>query len=108
MESQGRSSQRCDGPKGIRGHGRFHRRRASKPASSNIEKERFGATLISGCFGVELEPYIVEQFGSEYLASRKARTELLAIDKEIAELKTRLSALEARKATLERAIKPKG
>jgi len=52
------------------------------------------------------EPYIVEQFGPEYLASRKAKTELRAVNKEIAELKQRLSALEDRKATLERAIKP--
>jgi len=54
----------------------------------------------------QLEPYIVEQFGQEYLVDRKAKTELRAINKEMAELKKRLSALEARKATLERAIKP--
>jgi hypothetical protein len=54
----------------------------------------------------QLELYIVEQLGSEYLVSRKSKTELRAINKEIAELKKRLSTLEARKATLERAIKP--
>jgi hypothetical protein len=54
----------------------------------------------------QLELYIVEQCGSEYLVSRKSKTELRAINKEIGELKKRMSALEARKATLERAIKP--
>src|ERR1017187_4902067 len=54
----------------------------------------------------QLELYIVEQCGSQYLVSRKSKTELRAINKEIAELKKRMSALEARKATLERAIKP--
>ena len=54
----------------------------------------------------QLEPYIVEQFGSEYLVRTKSKTELRAINKEIAELKKRLSALEARKAMLGGAIKP--
>jgi hypothetical protein len=54
----------------------------------------------------QLELYIVEQCGSEYLVSRKSKTELRAINKEIGELKKRMSTLEARKATLERAIKP--
>ena len=53
----------------------------------------------------QLEPYIAEQLGSEYLASRKTKTELKAINKEIADLKGKLAALEARKATLKRAIK---
>jgi hypothetical protein len=54
----------------------------------------------------QLEPYIAEQLGSEYLASRKTKTELKAINKEIADLKEKLAALEARKAMLERATKP--
>ena len=53
----------------------------------------------------QLEPYIVEQFGSEYLVKTKSQTELRAINKEIADLKKKLSALEARKAELGRAIK---
>ena len=53
----------------------------------------------------QLEPYIVEQFGPEYLASKKSQTELRAISKEIADLRKKLAALEARKAELERAIK---
>ena len=53
----------------------------------------------------QLELYIVEQLGSEYLVSKKSKTELRAINKEIADLREKLAALEARKATLERAIK---
>jgi hypothetical protein len=52
----------------------------------------------------QLELYIVQQFGSEYLARTKSRAELRAICKEIADLKKRLSALEARKAELGRTI----
>ena len=48
----------------------------------------------------QLEPYIVEQFGSEYLLKTKSQTELRAINKEIADLKKKLSALEARKSAL--------
>jgi hypothetical protein len=53
----------------------------------------------------QLEPYIAEQLGSEYLVNKKARTELRSISKEIADIKTKLAALEARKAELERVIK---
>ena len=53
----------------------------------------------------QLEPYIVEQLGAEYLADKKGGTELRAVNKEIADLRRRLAALEARKATLERATK---
>jgi hypothetical protein len=53
----------------------------------------------------QLELYIVEQLGSEYLVSKKSKTELRAINKEIADLREKLAALEARKVTLERAIK---
>jgi len=53
----------------------------------------------------QLEPYIAEKLGSEHLMSRKVQTELRAIKKEIADMRTKLAALEARKAELERAIK---
>ena len=53
----------------------------------------------------QLELYIAQQLGSEYLVETKSKTELRAINKEIADLKKELSALEARKAALGRAIK---
>ena len=53
----------------------------------------------------QLEPYIAEKLGSEQLMSKKVQTELRAIKKEIADMRTKLAALEARKAELERAIK---
>jgi len=53
----------------------------------------------------QLEAYIAEQLGSEYLASKKAKTELRVVSKEIADLRQKLVELEARKAELERAIK---
>jgi hypothetical protein len=49
----------------------------------------------------QLECYIAEQLGSNHLASRNAQTELRKIDKEIADLKKKLAALEARKAESE-------
>ena len=52
----------------------------------------------------QLEPYIIEQLGSEYLAGKKFGTELHTISKEIAALRKKLAALEARKAELERGI----
>ena len=53
----------------------------------------------------QLEPYIAEELGSEYVASKKSLTELRAVNKEIADLRKRLIALEGRKAVLERAVK---
>jgi hypothetical protein len=53
----------------------------------------------------QLEPYIAEQLGPEYLASKKAKTELRAISKEIADLRRKLTELEARRVELERALK---
>ena len=50
----------------------------------------------------QLERYIVQRFGSEYLVKTKSHTELRAINKEIANLRKKLSALEARKAALGR------
>lgn len=48
----------------------------------------------------QLEVYIAQQFGSEYLLRTKSQSELRTINKEIAALKKTLSALEARKAAL--------
>src|SRR3954469_12895611 len=48
----------------------------------------------------QLELYIAEELGSESLASKKSQTELRAINKEIAGLKKKLSALEGRRAAL--------
>jgi hypothetical protein len=45
------------------------------------------------------------ELGSEYLVSKKSQTELRAISKEIANLRKKLTALEARKTGLEREIK---
>jgi septal ring factor EnvC (AmiA/AmiB activator) len=53
----------------------------------------------------QLELYIVAQLGSEYLVSKKSQTELRAISKEIADLRKKLAALDARKTALEREIK---
>ena len=53
----------------------------------------------------QLERYIVAQLGSDYLVSKKSQTELRAISKEIANLRKKLAALEARKTALEREIK---
>ena len=53
----------------------------------------------------QLEQYIAAQLGSEHLSSRKAQTELRAINREIAELRKKLTALEARKAEIARAMK---
>jgi hypothetical protein len=52
----------------------------------------------------QLEAYIAQQFGSESLLKTKSQIELRAINKEIADLKKKLSALEARKAALGRVV----
>ena len=53
----------------------------------------------------QLEQYITEQLGSEYLSSKKAKTELRVITKKISDLRDKLAELETRKAELEREIK---
>ena len=53
----------------------------------------------------QLELYIVAQLGSEYLAVKKSQAELRSVTREIADLRRKLAALEARKAALERALK---
>jgi hypothetical protein len=50
----------------------------------------------------QLEPYIAAQLGSKYLAIKKSKTELRSICKEIADLRKKLTELEARKVELER------
>ena len=52
----------------------------------------------------QLEKYIVEKLGSSPLANKKNETELRRVKKEIAELKKKLTALQARKAKLEQLI----
>ena len=53
----------------------------------------------------QLEMYIAAQLGAEHLLSKKAQTELRAINKEIAENRKKLTALETRKAEIERTMK---
>src|SRR5713101_8014532 len=52
----------------------------------------------------QLERYIAQRRGSKHLADRKSRTELRKINKEIAQRKKELTALQARKAEIEGAI----
>lgn len=53
----------------------------------------------------QLETYIAETLGSEYLIGAKSQAELRAIKKEITGLRAKLAGLEARKAALERMAK---
>ena len=50
----------------------------------------------------QLEEYITAELGSEYLEKAKGKTELRKIKKEIAEIKQKISVLQARKAELEK------
>ena len=50
----------------------------------------------------QLEKYIIEQLGSNHLASRKSQTELRNVNKEIADMKKKLAELQARKAEIEK------
>jgi hypothetical protein len=52
----------------------------------------------------QLEEYIAEQLGPKQLMGKKNKTELGKINKEIADLKKKLTALQARKAEIEAAI----
>lgn len=49
----------------------------------------------------QLEKYITEELGKQYLVRVKAQTELRKIKKEISDLKKRLYELESRKTILE-------
>ncbi len=50
----------------------------------------------------QLEKYISERLGTDYLVSRQAQTELRKVTKEIADTKKKLAGLEARKAEIEK------
>jgi coenzyme F420-reducing hydrogenase delta subunit len=49
----------------------------------------------------QLEQYIAESMGAQYLTAKKNAAELRKINKEIAELKQRLNELQTRKAEIE-------
>lgn len=51
----------------------------------------------------ELEQYIAEEFGADYLRRNNSQTELRKIKKEMSDLKKRMDELHARKAEIERA-----
>jgi len=53
----------------------------------------------------QLEKYIAQQFGKDYLTKVKAQAELRKIKKEMSELKKRLNALQERKNDLEGSLK---
>ena len=52
----------------------------------------------------QLEKFIVDQFGADYLTTKKSEAELNMITKKIRSTKKELAALEARKLDLERAL----
>lgn len=53
----------------------------------------------------QLEKYIIEELGEDYLAKVKTQTELRRIKKEISDLKKKLNALQERKGDLEESLK---
>ena len=53
----------------------------------------------------QLEKYISEELGEDYLVRVKSQTELRRIKKEISDLKKQLHALQERKADLEESLK---
>jgi hypothetical protein len=54
----------------------------------------------------QLEKYITEKLGAAYVTGAKARTELRSINKEMAEVKKKLTALQDRKLLLQASLKP--
>jgi flagellar motility protein MotE (MotC chaperone) len=56
----------------------------------------------------QLEEYIAEELGKEYLNKAKNRTELRKIKKEIAEVECRLASLKLEKTALERLLEKEG
>jgi hypothetical protein len=52
----------------------------------------------------QLERYIVEELGEDYLVRVKSQTELRRVKKEISDLKKRLDALQNRKKELETSL----
>jgi len=53
----------------------------------------------------QLERYITAQLGADYLTAKKSEAELRSVNREIANIKRRLAALQVRKAELETAIR---
>jgi hypothetical protein len=53
----------------------------------------------------QLEKYITEELGEDYLVRVKAQTELRRIKKEISELKKKLNVLQNRKTDLEESLR---
>ena len=53
----------------------------------------------------QLEKYITEELGEDYLVRVKTQTELRKIKKEISDLKKKLNALQNRKTDLEDSLK---
>jgi hypothetical protein len=49
----------------------------------------------------QLEKYIAEELGKDYLNKAKVQTELRSVNKEVSGLKKKLIALQERKAILE-------
>ena len=52
----------------------------------------------------QLERYVAEELGSDFLSNRKNQTELRKIKKEMADLKKRLAELQARRTDIEKTI----
>jgi len=53
----------------------------------------------------QLEKYIREELGADYLVKAKHQSELRKVNKEIADLKKKLNTLQDRKAVLEKSLK---
>lgn len=53
----------------------------------------------------QLEKYIAEELGEDYLVRGKNQTELRKVKKEMSDLKKKLNALQGRKAVLEESLK---
>jgi hypothetical protein len=53
----------------------------------------------------QLEKYIADELGNDYLNKVNAQTELRSVKKEISEIKKKLSILQERKAILEESLK---
>ena len=53
----------------------------------------------------QLEKYIIEELGEDYLTEVKSRTELRSVKKEINELKKKLIVIQNRKVVLEESLK---
>lgn len=52
----------------------------------------------------QLEKYVAERHGSQFLATTQLQTELKSVNRELAKLKRRIGDLESRKADLERSL----